>query len=103
METQRETIIFNTPHNHEVVMNAYLTGYEAREIRKHSFGEASEMDETENAMIDTLVVSVDGSADNILDRILMMRGSDYTSIIKKASSIIQNDFLDQAENMKMEK
>lgn len=104
METERETMELTTPQGkHKVIMYSYITGYETREIRKQGFGEMEDREKAEDVMIKVLVISINGSDKNILNKILKMRGKDYSYIISKAIDVIKNDFLDQAENIKKEK
>ena len=104
IEETRETIELITPgKKYKIVMYSYITGYETRQIRKYGIGDEKDLDKAENEMIKVLVVSINESKENILDTVLKMGGKDYVSVIEKASGIIKEDFLDQAENTKEEK
>jgi hypothetical protein len=104
---ERETITITTPiEKHEIVLKSYITGREYRqintafmrdvEIEANAKGETptmkglkgSAVEEYENAQLKHVVISIDGSLENVLERILDMRIEDYEFIAKKVRNII---------------
>jgi hypothetical protein len=79
----RPTKEFKTPSEKSVVMYEYVTG---RDMKAVSLLE-SEKDKALDAMIEASVVSLDGSSENTLERILDLPGSDYVFIVQKASDL----------------
>lgn len=70
---------------HKLIIKAYLTGYDKREYRNKLIAlskEATEEnqseigDKFENYKIEKVVISVDGSADNIVEKVLAMKVED---------------------------
>ena len=104
---ERETKEIITPvDKHKVVLNAWITGREKRELRnvflsKMKVGKAETetnpavlTDEAENKAITMIVVSVDGVKDKIIDKILDMKGKDYDFVIKEINKVSrETDFL----------
>ena len=92
-----------TPSGHKVEMYTYSTGREAREIEGAYLKnckmemvagsptlkeiDLSAQSTAEDAMIKLLVVSVNGSNDNILDKVLDMEKVDYDAIIKELNEV----------------
>jgi len=109
METnERETRTIKTPvDKHEIVLKTWITGREKRALRnvflsKMRLGAKVEAesnpailtDEAENKAIETIVVSVNGVKDKIVDTILDMKGQDYEFVIKEINKVSkETDFL----------
>ncbi len=97
----RETKTIKTPiDKHDVVLKAWITGREKRELRnvflsKMGLGGKGEMkenpaditDAAENKAIETIVISVNGKTEKIIDAILDMKGPDYEFVIKEINGI----------------
>jgi len=89
--------------NHTFKVKAYITAGEKRYLRdillksakidftspEPKLGELSPevVSEFENALITTLVVEMDGSSDNILNRVLEMKAEDFDELINKLDEI----------------
>jgi len=105
---ERETITIETPlDKHKVVLKAWLTGKEVRDLRniylsKMTIGEkgnpkvnpAEVANEVEDKAIETVVISVNGKKENVLETILNMKSKDYSFVRKKVDEITKDtDFL----------
>ena len=115
MENQRDTITIETPADkHSVILNAYITGREKRNLNNifqawqvglGDKGMISDKKDTkgmienaENEAIKTVVVSVDGISENVLDKVLDMKSDDYVFVIKKINEITSGSgFLAEAQ------
>lgn len=106
----RETKTIETPvAGHEVVLKAWITGRERRNLRK-PFTEKMKVrsggtdkarvdientgdiiEKVENSLIETIVVSVDGEREGVLDTVLDMRDTDFDSIMKEVDRISGRD------------
>lgn len=100
----RETKTLTTPINkHEVVINTWLTGREKRQI-SNAMLENTTVDGNENAQfnltpemvnksqdksIELIVKSVDGQTDDLVNKVLDMRDSDYDYVIAEVNKISQ--------------
>lgn len=89
--------------NHTVVLRDYLTGREKRSIKnalwggknmtiKDGKGESDpvpmeDMDASTDKTIELMVVSIDGSSENILDTVLDMHSNDYDELMDKIEEI----------------
>src|SRR5438270_7701766 len=99
--TERETKTFVTPGGRAVVLNAYLTGREANEIKNAMFG-ALKMNmedaqsgkvnvsdvpgtflaEQERKALGFLVVSVDGDASDPVEKLLDLPSDEYEAVVQ---------------------
>ena len=103
---ERETKTVKTPHGHEVVIKTYLTGREAEQVQqvlytdiKMSMGDLAsgktEIKEIPAAAIiaqqrkalEVLLVSIDGSTENVLDRFLDLHSEDCDAVKDEVSTI----------------
>lgn len=101
MNENRPTKIITTPSGKEAVIKTYLTARERNEIRavflcKMKLNAASQrveevggeaLSDAEYTLIRLAVVSYDGSAENVLDRLLDGTPVDYDFIVKETNSI----------------
>lgn len=103
METLNETIELKTPSGeHTVVLKPWFTGADIRDNRRYimTLKDREEMsgpeviEVAENQLIKLIVLSLDGSDENILERILKMRSNDYEFIIEKVNEA-SSDGLDK--------
>ena len=97
----RETITVVTPvESKEVVLKAWITGREKREITASYLDSASVGTDMKNVKIsaetvqklqdktfELIVVSVAGSTDNIVESILDMRSGDYDFIVAELNKV----------------
>ena len=121
---ERETISIATPiEKHVVILKAWLTGREQRQIRsvlfegvKFSASSPTEEKEEESSVssdfsidgstigkqqdikINTIIVSINDKTDNILDLVLDMHGTDTEFIIKEVEKI--SNSLDESTKKK---
>lgn len=103
---ERDTKIITTPAGHTVVLKSYLTGREANELKgvmfsalkmniedaqsgKINIGDVSGsflVDQEQKAM-SLVLVSLDGSADNALERLLDLPSSEYDAVKAEVDKI----------------
>ena len=88
----RTTKTFETPGGHTVVMYDYITGGEVQQNARKTSTEAT----TSTAQIDAanealtiLVRELDGSADDVLKRILDLPLADYQAISAEVQALIE--------------
>ena len=111
----RDTITIETPvDKHSIILNAYITGREKRnlynfiktwQVELKNEGVSSNkmnlkemQDRGEEEAIKMIVVSMDASAEDILNRLLDMKSADYTFVVKKVNEILDSTgFLDKAQ------
>lgn len=110
----REVIEIVTPEKgHKVVLKAWITGRESQKIDGAMFaGVQTTVDgkrispkisetmlaDQENASIEAIVVSVDGSESNVLNRVLDMRKKDYAFVVEAVGKIVDGDIPEKKEN-----
>jgi len=105
----RETIKIITPvDKHEVVLNAWITGKEVREIQSPFMdimnvsvkdrkpdveinNTSAAFEKSENKTIELVVVSVDGVSEGVLAKVLSMKGKDYEFVYKKVNEITSGE------------
>lgn len=107
--SSRETREFVTPGGHKVVLNAYLTGREARELKEVMYAamkvdmsdvhamqagnvnmgqvSATFLVEQEKRALGYLVVSVDGVTENALETLLDLPSTEYDTIVAQVNAI----------------
>lgn len=109
---ERETKTITTPVDGKVlVIKTYVTGREMRAIEnifvtgadidpvtqqaKHAItGETA--DQAQDKLIETVVVSVDGSAENVVNTILDFKKPDYDFVIKEIQAVSRgSEFADK--------
>lgn len=108
-DTQRETKTIKTPSGKEAKLKTYLTAGESKELSlvflkgmKLDYDSETKkpivkdisgslMNEAENKAIELLVVSFDGSKENILDRLLELRTDEFDFIMKEINEITKPD------------
>jgi hypothetical protein len=102
----RETRPFVTPSGNTIVLNTYLTGRETAHIKSILLSavkvavsdlEAKKTDmsgisgeviaEQERKTLDALVVSVNGDAENAVERLLDLPSSEYEAVLKEIEKI----------------
>jgi len=107
MDRKTKTII--TPvDGHEVVLNAWITGREQEYIEEPLMArmkmsmkrdvpeiEASDavsaLTEVKHRKIETIVVSVDGNKENVLDAVLDMKSADCNFVVAKVEAIASGE------------
>jgi hypothetical protein len=105
----RETKKITTPSGKEVELKTYLTAGEAKELsliflkgmkldydpetKKPTVKDMSGqlMNDAENRTVEIMVVSFDGSAENILGRILQLRNDEFEFIMEEINKITKPD------------
>lgn len=112
MNENRETLKFKTPiGNKEIEIKAWLTGQEQRTIRNPFFENASFgitgiekfqfsselINKAQDLAFEIVVVSIDGTKDNIIQRILDMRAEDFDFIVKKINEITSGKIEEEAK------
>ena len=108
---ERETIKITTPvDKHEVILNAWITGKERRDIQRPFMttmsvtvkgGEpeveakdaSAVLEQVENRTIELTVVSVNGKTEKVLEQVLDMKSNDFTFVLKEINKITkETDF-----------
>lgn len=101
-----DTLTIETVSGHKVVVKAWLTGREVREIRRPFFKAAKidtqaetpvsfeqispeVIEESENILIQTAVISVDGVSENVLEKVLGLPAPDFQEVVDKLNEISQ--------------
>lgn len=101
---ERETKQITTPSGHVCTLYSYITAREQREIDNISLSaidvvqdatgaikqqkiDPTTIRQTEDALLKALVVELDGSTEDIIDRLLDLRSIDYAEILKVADAI----------------
>lgn len=88
----RPTKEFKTTNGHTVVMYEYVTGEEARSIKAVHQKPSTEGKSSEDAAHDhalaTLVTSLDGSAEEIVKRILQLPIADFAEITTALTDLL---------------
>lgn len=96
MDTPAEEKVLKTPTGeHSLTVKAYLTGEDRRASRRvvlrindEGKGETVEgIEEMENSLINQIVLKVDDSNENIVDRILKFKAQDYDFVLETINSI----------------
>lgn len=109
----RETFEIVTPvKGHKVVLRSWITGRESQKIDGAMFkgvgttGDGKKLQpklsdtmlaDQENASIACVVVSVDGSETDLVDKVLNMRKPDYDFVLKAVSSVVDGDIPEKKE------
>jgi len=104
MSDTRQTKIL-TVGEHQVEVNTFITGRELREIEsammdklemKQKGGEqeisgfrGSMLVDRENAQIKAVVVSIDGTKENIIERVLDLPASEYKQVMAYVSEVAE--------------
>ena len=105
---ERETKEINTPGGHKAIIKTYLTARESNEI-KEVFNKAISMHlengqivsdaipatvlgEQEKKILALLLVSLDGDANNIYDRLLDFRQEDYDFLVQEVNKVQKGNF-----------
>jgi hypothetical protein len=102
----RETKEITTTGGHVVLLNAYLTGREANELKAVLFADlkmsvedmqsgkvsaadipASFIVKQEEKAIEMLVVSMDGISDNAAQKVLDLPSAEYDAVVKEINAI----------------
>ena len=90
---ERSTKEFTTPGGHIIVIYDYITGGEVQEIARKApkdaaASSAAQIDASNEALI-ILIRSLDGSADNLLPRLLDLPLADYQAISAEVQALIE--------------
>jgi hypothetical protein len=94
----RPTREFKTAGGHTVILNDYITGEENRQIRSiyikalrkpEAQDEAATEFEADNKAIELSVASVDGSTDNVVQRVLDLPLADFKEVVAEVQAIVE--------------
>ena len=102
MLDQRETKVINTPvDNHSIVLKAWITAREKRFISSIFVDSSTFNAETkkfdisadtilkiQDAQLSTIVVSVDGDTENVMDKCLDLKAEDFDFVTKEVEKIV---------------
>ena len=91
MSTERSTTTLTTSNGHTVVMFDYVTGNEARDIKRESEqgdGGPEAMDKAQDHAIRIVVRELDGSADKIVERLGELQLADYSEIVAAVTDLL---------------
>ena len=110
MTTQeRETKTLTTPSGKELALKTYLTARERKQVRETLFSQmkgnatpdgtfqiselpASVMIQAEEATLKAVIVSYDGSVENVLERLLDTKTEEYDFVLAEVNKVTE-DFL----------
>lgn len=96
---ERETKTIKTPSGAEVVLKTWISGAEARALKLVYYGGlkvgggqstksgAEIMAELEDMAFKTVIVSINGSSENILETILAMKVEDYQAVLDAVNAV----------------
>lgn len=105
----RETKKIITPiDKHEVVVNTWITGKERRDLQRPFIASmsvsvkggqpeveaketASVIEIVENLTIETVVISVNGKTDDILNEVLNMKNEDFIFVLKEIQKVTSEE------------
>ena len=96
MNPLSETKEVTTPSGeHTITHRAYLTGEDRRTNRRllirlseeGKIRNAEAIEEAENALINQVILSVDGTKETIVEKVLQMRAEDYDFVIDLVNEI----------------
>lgn len=93
---ERETKIFTTPEgNHQIVANTFITFGENRAIRDifldEKLTDSEKFNKAQDLTFKTLIVSIDGSNENVVDKIMAMSKADGDFIDQQLKVITKGD------------
>ena len=91
MAPERSTATLSTTNGHKVVMYDYVTGNEAREIKRVSDengGGPAAMDKAQDRAIEIVVRELDGSAEKIVDRLGNLQLTDYSETVAAVTDLL---------------
>lgn len=84
--SERTSHFIETPvSKHKVEIRDWLTGGEKRSLTEKGGGEASAL-----ALVGTLVVSINGSSEKIMDQMDAMHGKDFDFILTELATVAEN-------------
>src|SRR5688572_9960328 len=100
---ERETKLIQTPNGKQVELKTYITGREKRAIESIYYRDVemtatageqtikgfkgSAVEEAQNKAIETVVVSLDGQAEDLLNRVLDLHIADYQAVMQAIDEI----------------
>ena len=99
---ERETKTIKTPTGIVVELKTYITGREKQSIDIALYGDmkatgdgTGKMEvslksviEQDNATIKAVVVNIDGSPDNVFDKVLDMKTQDFDFVLREAKQVV---------------
>jgi hypothetical protein len=91
MEGERSTTDLTTTNGHTVVMHDYVTGNEARAIKRVSDadgGNAEAMDKAQDHAVRLVVRLLDGSTEQIVERMGELPLADYSEIVAAVTDLL---------------
>lgn len=102
---ERETRKIKTPSGREVILKEWITGREAKELRKVFLNavelsasgteikstniKTSVIEEAENKALEMVVLSLDGDKENLIERLLDLPASDYQFIVAEVNKVTE--------------
>lgn len=95
-----ETKELKTPSGLSIIVRAYLTGEDRRANRRLVLRLAAEglgdkvegIEQAENEQIKLIVKELDGSAEDIVERVIKLRAADYDFVMETVSSVANGTF-----------
>src|SRR5687767_1681573 len=91
MGNDRSTTLLKTTNNHTVVMHDYVTGNEARDIKRVSEqegGGSDAMDKAQDHAIRLVVLTLDGGNERIVERLGELPLVDYSEIVAAVTDLL---------------
>ena len=105
---ERENKVFTTPGGHELVLKTFLTAREVNGVLSELFkSQEVSADEAKSGsprisllvglqrnikLVEAAVVSLDGSVENLADRLQDLPASEYTAILNEVKALAEGNF-----------
>lgn len=101
MDYIEDTKKIETPSGIKLIIRQYLTGEDRRANRRLVMRLADEgkgasvdgLEEAENEQIKIVVKEIDGSAENIVERVIKMRADDYDFVMETVQAVVNGTFI----------
>jgi len=98
MDIPQDTKKVQTPNGHSLTVKAYLTGEDKRANRRIALALESNkdnvadgIDKLEDSLITQIVIDLDGSNENIVERVLKLPSDDYDLLINTVNDIQEGE------------
>jgi hypothetical protein len=105
---ERKTKDITTPGGHAVTVKEYLTAREVNDVLRHIFGSQEVSTDADGAaktklsmsvgiernirLVEAAVVSLDGSAESLSDRLQDLPASEYAAILNEVKGLAEGHF-----------
>jgi hypothetical protein len=90
--SERKTKTVTTPSNIVVQLNEYITAGEFLDLQEQSEKGALSKTQLAKALMEQAVVSMDGSTENIAQKLRDLPLADYTFLSKEVKALVEGNF-----------